>query len=110
MKNKLCYSPEAIQDLDEIWDYIMLEFCNPNAAEKIVNSIMNTIGKLEDFPEMGTSLSSVSDVESDYRFVTYGNYMAFYRHMNKDIFIDRILYGKRDYLRVLFDNPPDKIE
>ena len=29
--------------------------------------------------------------------------MVFYRITRENIFIDRILYGRRDYLRVLFD-------
>ena len=29
--------------------------------------------------------------------------MVFYRANGNDIYIDRVLYGRRDYLRVLFD-------
>ena len=28
--------------------------------------------------------------------------MVFYRVSDKDVFIDRVLYGRRDYLRILF--------
>ena len=28
--------------------------------------------------------------------------MIFYRVTGKDVFIDRVLYGRRDYLRILF--------
>lgn len=104
MKNKLHYSPNALHDLDEIWDYIVMELCNPEAAVNLVNGIMDTIDKLEEFAEMGAPLSSVADVESDYRFLIYDKYLAFYRSEGTDIYIDRVLYGKRDYLRILFDN------
>lgn len=108
MKNKLHYSPNALHDLDEIWDYIVMELCNPEAALNLVNGIMDTIDKLEDFAEMGAPLSSVADVESDYRFLIYDNYLAFYRPEGTNIYIDRVLYGRRDYLRILFDNQTNK--
>ncbi|MCD8367218.1 MAG: type II toxin-antitoxin system RelE/ParE family toxin [Clostridiales bacterium] len=103
MKNKLHYSPDALRDLDEIWEYIQVELSNPSAAANVVNDILDTLDRLEDFAEMGAPLSSVADVESNYRFIQSGNYLAFYRPEGTDIYIDRILYGRRDYLRILFD-------
>ena len=102
MKYKVQYSPEALNDLDEIWEYILLELGNPDAAENVVNKMMDTIDALEDFPERGAPLSSVAEVESDYRFVLSGNYIAFYRVEGKTVQVDRVLYQARDYLRVLF--------
>ena len=32
MANKLHYSPEALKDLDEIWDYISFDLCSVGAA------------------------------------------------------------------------------
>ncbi len=102
MKNSIHYSPKAQNDLDEIWEYISFELCNPQAAENTVNKIMDTVDKLESFSETGALLSSVIDIESDYRFLTCGNYMVFYRVNEQDVYIDRVLYGRRDYLRILF--------
>lgn len=96
------YSPEALNDLDEIWEYILLELGNPDAAENVVNKMIDAIDALEDFPERGVPLSSVAEVENDYRFVLSGNYMAFYRVEKKTVQVDRVLYQGRDYLRVLF--------
>lgn len=102
MKHKILYSKESQRDLDEIWDYIASELQNPIAAERIVNSIMDTVDQLADFAEAGTPLTSVADVESDYRFLVTGNYLTFYRVYENEVFVDRVLYGRRDYLRVLF--------
>ena len=104
MKYKVQYSPEALNDLDEIWEYILLDLGNPDAAENVVNKMMDTIDALESFPERGAPLSSVVDIESNYRFVLSGNYMAFYRVEEKMVQIDRILYQGRDYLKILFDD------
>lgn len=102
MKNNIHYSPEAQNDLDEIWEYIFFELCNPEGAENTVNNIMDAIDGLEDFSGIGAPLSSVADVENDYRFLVSGNYVVFYRVNGSDVYIDRVLYGRRDYLRILF--------
>lgn len=101
-KYKLHYAAEAQRDMDDIWDYIMSELHNPSAAERVVNGIMDAADQLEDFSEMGAMLASVADVETDYRFLVCGNYLAFYRISDDNIYVDRVLYGRRDYLHVLF--------
>jgi len=106
--NKLNYSPEALSDLDEIWTYISEDLKNPTAAQNTINSILDNIETLREFSEIGPLLSSATDVESDYRFLVCRNYLAFYHTGNKDINIDRILYGKRNYLRILFGNSPEE--
>ena len=106
MKNNIYYSPEAQNDLGEIRKYITFELCNPQAAENTVNKIMDTIDELENFSEIGTLLSSVTDIESDYRFLTIRNYVVFFRVNGQDVYIDRVLYGRRDYLRILFPDLP----
>lgn len=102
MNNRIRYSPEALQDLNEIWDHIMLDFDNPKSAARLIDEIQDHIDRLETFPEMGARLSSIADVISDYRFLVIGKYMAFYRVSGGYIYIDRILYGRRNYLRILF--------
>lgn len=102
MKNNIHYSAESRRDLDDIWDYIVSELQNRVAAERVVNRILDAVERLKDFAEMDALLSSVADVGGDYRFLVSGNYMVFYRVNGRDVFIDRVLYGRRDYLRVLF--------
>ena len=62
--------------------------------------------ELENFSETGALLSSVTDIESDYQFLTSGNHMVFYRVNGQDVYVDRVLYGRRDYLRILFPDLP----
>ena len=102
MKNKIHYSPQARRDLDEIWDYIVTDLSNPSAAERMVNRIMDDIDELENFSELGAPLASIADTDTDYRYLVTGNYMTFYRVYHNDVYVDRILYGRRDYMRVLF--------
>ena len=47
-------------------------------------------------------MSSIAEVESDYRVLVTGSYLTFYRVRGNEVYIDRVLYGRRDYLRILF--------
>ena len=102
MKNKIHYSPESRRDLDDIWDYIVSELQNRSAAERVIDCIIDAVDPLKNFAEMGTPLSSIADIGTDYRFLVSGNYMVFYRVQGNDIYIDRVLYGRSDYMSVLF--------
>ena len=96
--------------MDDIWDYIISELQNRSAAERVIDRIMDAVDPLKNFTEMGTPLSSIADVGTDYRFLVSGNYMVFYRVQGSDVYIDRVLYGRSDYMRVLFGEIPQDEE
>ena len=102
MKNKIHYSSESRRDLDDIWDYIVSVLQNRSAAERVIDRIMDAVDPLKNFVKMGTPLSSIADIGTDYRFLVSGNYLVFYRVQGGDVYIDRILYGRSDYMSVLF--------
>lgn len=99
---KLAYSPIAINDLEQIGDYIFYDLRNPTAARKTITSIQDAIDRLSTNPRIGTLLSVRYENIEEYRYLICGNYLAFYRESEKQVYIDRILYGKRDYLYILF--------
>jgi len=101
-RSELQYSPEAIADLDDIWSYISDELQNPDSAVSTVFDIMDTVDTLQDFPMIGPELFSVTGIESDYRFLVCGSYLTIYHLGETAVYIDRVLYEKRDYIRVLF--------
>ena len=102
MKHKVYYAPEAQNDLGEIQEYIESELCDPEAAIGVIFRILDEADKLKDFPDMGIPLSRTIQIETDYRYLISGNYMIFYRHLGDAVYVDRVLYGRRNYLRVLF--------
>lgn len=106
---ELRVSPEAANDLREIWQYIAAQLDAPVAAQKLVSRILQSMRRLADFPESSPCLSSVLNIETDYRFQVCGNYLIFYRLENQIVYIVRILYGKRDYLKLLFGEQPPQI-
>lgn len=101
-RNKIRYTPSAVDDMDEIFSYISRE--NISAAEIILEKIDNGISKLAEFPNMGSVLSDeeYALVQRGYRFIVIQPYIIFYRIINNTVIIHRILHGRRDYLRELF--------
>lgn len=63
---------------------------------------MDEVDQLAGFSEIGAPLSSVADVVSAYRFLISGSYMIFYRVNDYGVYVDRVLYGRRDYMNILF--------
>ena len=102
MENNLIYTTRSRQDLDDIWDYISFDLQNLPSAERILNRIMDAAEQLKLFPESGALLSSVAPLDHelylDERFLVSGKYLIFYHAFRNDIYIDRVLYGGRDYL------------
>lgn len=105
--NNLHVSPEAQSDLAEIKDYISKDLENPTAALSVLGKIIKAMRRLREYAWIGAPLSSTANVNSDYRFLVSGSYIVFYRVMDKDVFIDRVIYGRRDYLRILFGDMTD---
>jgi len=73
-----------------------------------IKGIRQAIDKLEDFPLIGTPLSAVAGIDTDYRFVGHGNYLAFYRPKEGKVYVDRVLYSRRDYITILLGELPDE--
>lgn len=103
MQSKIDYSPRALKDLDEIWDYIEVELYNPSAAQNTVDGIMDKVEGIAAFPESGAKLVFENGLDSGYRYVVFKNYLAFYRvRPNNVVYVDRVIYDGRDYMRILF--------
>ncbi|NLN44155.1 MAG: type II toxin-antitoxin system RelE/ParE family toxin [Methanosarcina sp.] len=94
----------------EIKNYISQELNSSQAAENLILKITKKIRGLLDYPVIGASLSSVIDIQTDSRFLVCANYLIFYRYENEVVYVIRILYGRRDYVRVLFNDLSEKEE
>ena len=103
MANTLHYSPQALKDLDEIFDYIFTDKQNPIAARNTIEGIKNSIAELKTLDNIGVKVRFPGGLETPYHFIKYNNYLTFYRQIEKDVYIDRIIYGKRDYIKILFE-------
>lgn len=106
--HKLRVNPLALQDLQEIKDYITHKLCNPDAALNVTKGIVKTYESLVQTPYIGKRLSAVIDIKTDFRYCISGSYLVFYRVDNDYVSVYRVLYGRRDYARILFGSLPEK--
>lgn len=87
--------PAAYSDLDEIFDYIMVD--NPQAAARMLDNIMQSLRRLENYPHSGAPLFGLSLKKFNFRMVIVDPYIAFYRFIDNKVFVYRILHGARNY-------------
>ena len=104
-KSRIRYSPAAVDDMDEIFSYISQD--NITTSELILEKLDKKIRKLESFPNIGSVLpdDEYSIIQPGYRFIVVKPYLVFYRIIKDSVILSRILHGRRDYLRELFDPP-----
>ncbi len=86
--------PAAYTDLDEIFDYIMVD--NPQAATEMLDNIMKSLRRLEKFPHSGAPLLERAMQKFNFRMVIIDPYIAFYRLIKDKVIIYRILHCARN--------------
>jgi addiction module RelE/StbE family toxin len=101
---RIMFSPLAREDLQEIKRYIRDDLDSPQAAKRITDGILKRIRMLDLSPEIGTPLSAICNIVSDYRFLVSEKYLVFYRYeeSSETAFIVRVLHGSRNYITILF--------
>ena len=104
MMMKIRVSPAALNDLKEINFYIKDDLSNPIAEKNVMKRIVDDYNRLTFSPDIGIPLSTKVPFETDYRFIISGNYLIFYKTDNEYVSVYRVLYGRRDYLRIIFDD------
>lgn len=94
------YSRKALDDLKRIEDEVF-QACQDKATTKnYLKELVAKINEKETFPESGSPLTFLG-LFTGYRFVVYKAYIAFYTIENNMVLVDRILFGKSDYLHIL---------
>ena len=96
-------SPQAAEDLLEIKNYIENELQNPIAAHNTVEKIVETYEDLANCPETGIPVERYVSSPTDYKFALANNYSIFYRIEGGFVKIIRIMYSRRDFVRILFE-------
>jgi plasmid stabilization system protein ParE len=90
-------SPEALDDLDTIWEYIARE--NAEAADRVIESAYRVCKNLADHSELGPRRAFPDNDPSDIRFFVitdFPNYLIFYRNGDDAVEIVRVLHGSQD--------------
>ncbi len=84
-------SPEASQDLSEIINYFASK--NIDAGERFVDEFDKKCKYLANFPNMGRSYENI---KSNLRGVPLDDYIIFYRVINSEVEIMRVISGYRN--------------
>jgi len=90
-------SPDALQDLQDIWDFVALD--NVNAANRLEDEFFNAFEKLARQPGMGHTRLDLTD--RDVRFWAVGSYLTVYRQLPNTLEIVAVLHGARDIPEVI---------
>lgn len=100
----LRYTPEALEDLRLINEYISKDLKNPLAAKRIIKEIVKSVSYLKEQPRLGINLSAKTGRDTDLLYIISGNHIVFYRIDDKYVSIIRIINARTNYLQVIFCN------
>lgn len=99
----LNYSKASLNDLDRTRSYISDTLKNRKAAEKLLKEIIQACEQLKTFPHLGRPLVDPNGSITNYRLLNIRNQIAVYEIIDDAVFVQRILDGRTDYLRLVFN-------
>ncbi|MBZ0255196.1 type II toxin-antitoxin system RelE/ParE family toxin [bacterium] len=91
MMRRIIWSPEAVEDLESIHDFIARD--STAYAKSVVERIIQTAKQIPQFPYSGRIVPELNQKSIREKFVF--NYRLFYRVAEKEILIITILHDKR---------------
>lgn len=95
---KINYLPTAKKDISDIILYISDELKAPEAALNLMESMEQSIKRLEQFPFSCRVFRPVKALEREYRILPVKNYVIFYVVDEESCIVEiqRVLYSKMD--------------
>lgn len=101
MKYKVLIDPLAKQDMKEIFLYVASND-SISSADKLLDSIENTISKLEEYPERGHIPQELRQTGiKRYLEIHYRPYRIIYEIENDLIYVHSVLDGRRNIQEIL---------
>ena len=94
MKRAVRYTPQAREDLFELWLHLAME--SERLADRIIDKITADISRLADFPESGPKRPEFAEGA---RSLIVGRWLALYRLLGEDVEIIRVVDQARDLTR-----------
>lgn len=90
-------SPEALEDLQSIWDFIASD--SVSSADRVLDEFFDAFEKLAQWPGQGHTRSDLT--HRDVRFWPVGSYLVVYREAPTPLQIVAVLHGARDIPSVM---------
>lgn len=91
-RSPVIWSPEAIIDIDRLWDYYAVT-AGRVIADRLLREIARVVATIDDFPLAGRSRD---DVRAGLRSLAANTQIVFYRLNNDRPEILRVLDGRQD--------------
>ncbi len=91
-KLPVIWSPEALDDIDQLWDYYT-EVAGGGTADRILRQIGQAVAVIEDFPHAGRARD---EIRSGLRSLAVAPQVVFYRLKDDRAEIVRVLDGRQD--------------
>jgi len=102
-KYRVDVSEPAENDLRDIVRYIVAQLSAPVSALHMLELLEETMAGLSDMPQRCPLVADERLSQMGYRKLNVKNYIVFFSvdEKNKVVDVERILYGRRDWLRIL---------
>jgi toxin ParE1/3/4 len=97
--NRCILSPTVLCDLNDISSYFAKQ--NIDAGERVLALFTEKCTRLIDFPNMGKSYEFL---RSGIRGIPLGGYIIFYRFVETDIIILRVVSGRQNLANLFSDD------
>lgn len=100
---RVVFTEPAEYDLLDIEYYIFVDLCNPQAAQRISDGILDAADKLAEYPEGHPLVGEELLGRMGIRITYFDNYNIFYYYdmQNDVVYIIRVLYNKVDWQNIL---------
>ncbi|WP_088228878.1 type II toxin-antitoxin system RelE/ParE family toxin [Desulfosporosinus sp. FKB] len=85
----------AREDIGEIYLYIAEG--SPKSALVVINKITDKIDTLAELPHIGKIVPDNELAKQEYRMLIIDSYIAFYKVIDDEVVVYRVLHGMRDY-------------
>ena len=101
MKCKVEILPSAWEDLKQIEDYYILQF-DVQTALKVSDHILDTIERLEQFPDSGSATPDDWLNEQEYRMIICKKRIAIYRVIHETVYLYHITDTQTEYTKLFY--------
>jgi toxin ParE1/3/4 len=91
--------PTAWEDLKKIEDYYLLQF-GVESAMKVTEQILDSIERLENFPDSGSLTPDKWLNKQGYRMVISERYVSIYRQIEKTVYVYHIADTQTEYMKL----------
>ncbi len=93
--------PTAWEDLKRIEDWYLIQF-DVETALKVSDHILDSIERLENFPDSGSLTPDEWLNQQGYRMVICGKHVAIYRQIKQTVYIYHIADTQTEYTKLFF--------